>query len=74
MPVTPACKGHDPEIWFPLPSNDAMESYAVGICNGCSLRVGCLGWAVEQGVRFGIWGGRNMENWSENAQPDRQMA
>jgi hypothetical protein len=66
--ATPACRGHDPEIWFPLPSADTMEDYAIAICATCPVQVGCLGWAVAHGVRYGIWGGFNMERW-----PDGQV-
>lgn len=78
----PVCESHDPEIWFPLPSS-GMEDYAASLCESCPLRVDCLGWAIENGVRFGIWGGRNMETWrvdeitagalAEPAQPEARV-
>lgn len=58
---TAACEGHDPEMWFPLPHDPITEAYAVGVCADCPLRVGCRDFAREHGIRFGIWGGINLE-------------
>ena len=51
--LTPACRDHDPELWFPLPTDDT--AYAQRICYSCPLVDPC----AERGMfeRFGIWGG-----------------
>jgi WhiB family redox-sensing transcriptional regulator len=59
--LTPACKGQDPELWFPTAALGTearvLQSYkARGICAGCPLRVECLEVALIEG-RVGIWGG-----------------
>ena len=36
----------------------AKIDYAVNVCDGCSVRANCLGWAVLNGERaYGVWGG-----------------
>jgi WhiB family redox-sensing transcriptional regulator len=50
--------GADPEAWFPErgawgPANTA----AVQACEVCPVRAVCLAYALERGMRYGIWGG-----------------
>jgi hypothetical protein len=52
-----ACRGQDPELWFPKYSNSDQARQAKDICNTCSVKTQCLAWAIEQGVEFGVWGG-----------------
>ncbi|WP_395725793.1 WhiB family transcriptional regulator [Nakamurella sp.] len=49
-----ACRGHDPELWFPAPTQD--RSVAVGLCRGCPIRESCEQWAMAS-LASGIWGG-----------------
>ena len=50
-----ACRGADPDLFFPGPDNDARE--AMKICSGCSVQAECADWALEMQLSFGIWGG-----------------
>ncbi len=49
-----ACRGHDPELWFPHPTDDRTAAEA--ICRGCPIRVSCGQWATAA-RQSGIWGG-----------------
>ncbi|GAB4590096.1 WhiB family transcriptional regulator [Nocardia sp. IFM 10818] len=48
-----ACRGEDPEEWFPFPSVDF--SYARQVCFGCPLMDACRRWAAQTG-QSGVWG------------------
>lgn len=50
-----SCRGLDPDIFFP----DRGESLAPAkaICANCIVRDECLEWALDEGERFGVWGG-----------------
>lgn len=50
-----ACRGVDPEIFFPGPDDD--EALPKTICAACPVQQRCLGFAVAVGERFGVWGG-----------------
>ncbi|WP_404869160.1 WhiB family transcriptional regulator [Kitasatospora griseola] len=63
-----ACKGVDPDLFFPEPDPDAMgpewecafefaERRAKMICAGCPVRLLCLADAMERGESAGIFGG-----------------
>ncbi len=55
-----ACKGHDPELWFPISEHVSAQpgiQKAKTICFGCPLRGACLEDALERRTEFGIWGG-----------------
>lgn len=58
----PACRLHDPEIWFPVGEvgqGAIMQAeLAKAICHGCPLKDACLDWALRTGVPYGIWGGK----------------
>jgi WhiB family redox-sensing transcriptional regulator len=49
------CLGVDPALFFPERGESTRE--AKSVCAGCSVRVECLEYALEQDERFGIWGG-----------------
>lgn len=50
-----ACKGLDPDIFYP-PSDDlALEAKAV--CGQCSVRQPCLEYALTKREHEGVWGG-----------------
>ncbi len=53
-----ACRGRDPELWFPDGCGDRSE--AVGICHGCPVRHSCLDWGVRT-RQSGIWGGELLD-------------
>jgi WhiB family transcriptional regulator, redox-sensing transcriptional regulator len=50
-----ACRGLDPEIFFPERGED--ERPAKKICRACTVRTECLTYALDSAEKFGIWGG-----------------
>jgi WhiB family redox-sensing transcriptional regulator len=50
-----ACRGVDPEIFYPISEEDAEEAKA--ICAACSVRETCLEFALANRERDGVWGG-----------------
>ena len=50
-----ACRGADPDLFFPLPGQSADPARA--ICAGCHVRAECLALARARREQFGIWGG-----------------
>lgn len=56
-----ACRGEDPEMWFPTGTRDlsgVQTRYAKAVCRVCPVRRECLNDALVNGIRYGIWGGR----------------
>lgn len=55
-----ACRDADPDLFFPIGMTGAalrqMEQ-AKRICRACPVRIQCLGWALENRVTEGVWGG-----------------
>jgi WhiB family redox-sensing transcriptional regulator len=49
------CAQTDPEAFFPEKGGSTRE--AKRICQGCEVRDECLEYALENGIRFGVWGG-----------------
>lgn len=65
-----ACRGLDPEWWFPeLPPGalGATHELAKAICSRCPVRGPCLEFAVETRQAFGIWGAATAEERAERA-------
>jgi len=55
-----ACRGSDPELFFPdgdIRSALAQAKMAKLICRGCPASLTCLSWALASGQQGGIWGG-----------------
>ena len=50
-----ACYGLDPEVFFPTTEEEA--GLALSYCSACSVRETCLAWALQNGERYGVWGG-----------------
>lgn len=50
-----ACRGLDPEIFYPATDEDAEPAKAV--CALCPVREACLEHALARRERDGIWGG-----------------
>lgn len=50
-----ACRGVDPEVFYPVTDDEAETPKA--ICGACTVRHGCLDWALANKERDGIWGG-----------------
>ena len=49
------CLGVDPDLFFP--ERGASTREAKEVCRGCVVRVDCLEFALQNGEKFGIWGG-----------------
>jgi WhiB family redox-sensing transcriptional regulator len=49
------CKGVDPMLFYPERGESTRESKEV--CKGCEVRYDCLEFALQNGEKFGIWGG-----------------
>ena len=64
----PACKGHNPTLWFAVLARNANakerqqvkinSQKAISICSSCENQLECLDYAVKA-EPFGIWGGSN---------------
>lgn len=58
-----ACRGTDPEVFYPLPGDSGAYDDARTCCAGCSARADCLEEAMAgegdlaPGGRHGMWGG-----------------
>jgi len=53
-----ACLNVDPELFFPVQSNDRDTiDKAKAVCGRCVVSVVCLQYALETGQNSGIWGG-----------------
>ena len=50
-----ACRGLDPQIFYPGEDDDATE--AKSICAECNVRVTCLEYALTFRIDHGVWGG-----------------
>ncbi|MGD0984432.1 MAG: WhiB family transcriptional regulator [Acidimicrobiales bacterium] len=50
-----ACRGVDPDIFYPVSDEDAEEAKAV--CASCTVRQACLEYALAAREREGVWGG-----------------
>ncbi|PWU52815.1 WhiB family transcriptional regulator [Micromonospora sp. S4605] len=55
----PACRGHNPEWWFPTRQDAANTRKAKAICHTCPHENACREWAYAQPptTLYGIWGG-----------------
>jgi WhiB family redox-sensing transcriptional regulator len=53
----PACRGHDPDLWFPEPGQRHRRQQAKAICATCPHQDPCRDWAAAQPRIVGIWGG-----------------
>jgi WhiB family redox-sensing transcriptional regulator len=50
-----ACRGLDPEIFYPLTDEEVGE--AKDVCSQCHVRVACLEFAIGHREKEGVWGG-----------------
>ncbi len=53
--TTAACRGINPDLFFPARGEDTTAAKAV--CRGCPVRLDCLRHALNNGEHFGVWGG-----------------
>lgn len=54
------CMGVDADLFFPSPGESHADANAV--CNACQVKTQCLQYALDNGEKFGIWGGAS-EKW-----------
>ena len=55
-----ACRGADPELFFPLGKvrpGDRQVAVAKGICGRCPVRDDCLSWVLDNPQDEGVWAG-----------------
>ena len=50
-----ACRGVDPEIFYP--ASDEEAEAAKSVCGQCDVRETCLEFALANREREGVWGG-----------------
>lgn len=55
-----ACRDHDPELWFPFPSQTSTGARA--ICVDCPVRRACGAEALSTGENYGIRAGFSMRD------------
>jgi WhiB family redox-sensing transcriptional regulator len=56
-----ACRTRDPELFFPISASDATSEQvekARSVCHRCDVEARCLRYALQNGVKHGIWGGQ----------------
>ncbi|MDE0132413.1 MAG: WhiB family transcriptional regulator [bacterium] len=49
------CLGADTDLFFPERGSSTRKAKA--ICGMCEVKIECLDFALDNGERFGIWGG-----------------
>lgn len=49
------CLGADADLFFPERGSSTRKAKA--ICGECQVQIECLDFALDNGERFGIWGG-----------------
>ncbi|MGH3388176.1 MAG: WhiB family transcriptional regulator [Actinomadura sp.] len=59
-----ACRGEDPELFFPIGvvgigADQARR--AVAVCRRCAVRAECLRFALRSSQKHGVWGGLTEE-------------
>lgn len=52
-----ACKGIEPEIFYPDPDDDSEADIAKEVCARCIVRGACLEFALSHREKEGVWGG-----------------
>ncbi len=50
-----SCASVDPELFFP--EKGGTTTPAKKVCRACDVKAPCLRFALDNGERFGIWGG-----------------
>lgn len=70
-----ACRGEDPELFFPIATTEAAHQQvreAKAVCFRCAVRVQCLSYAMETG-QHGIWGGTTSDERLGARQQSRRL-
>lgn len=50
-----ACRGHDTNLWFP--ARGKIPTEAIAICDTCPIKQQCDQYAMDHGIKVGVWGG-----------------
>ena len=50
------CQFYPSQLFYPPPGADSAQQ-AKAVCEACPVRDQCLGFALDNHERFGIWGG-----------------
>jgi WhiB family redox-sensing transcriptional regulator len=66
-----ACRGVDPDVFFPKIPTAQARSKAQAFCDRCPVRVECLGLAEEIGATTGVWGGVDQDEAAARKQVKR---
>ena len=52
------CVGLDPDLWFPGKGHGGPHNgEARAACRRCPVQVQCLNYALDNGEKYGMWGG-----------------
>ena len=54
-----ACRGMDPNIWFPEKGETINANIAMTICQTCPVQQECLEYGLQE--KNGIWGGMSVK-------------
>lgn len=65
-----ACRGEDPEIFFPLPGDSATRERALAICGTCPVTAQCAELAERHGTSSGIYAGRDYSMFPVRSKPE----
>lgn len=52
-----ACEPAHAELFFPPENRADAPHAAMQLCLSCPAQVECANWAVDERLRFGVWGG-----------------
>ena len=53
-----ACRGADPDLFFPYRGDNEASAAAVAVCARCTVRAECLEEALSRPELLGVWGGK----------------
>lgn len=55
-----ACRGSDPDVFFPPKGHAGAAGEARQICATCKVIDECRDYALEHGLKYGVWGGTSV--------------
>ena len=58
------CTRESPDLFFPVGNGEGAQlqvQEAKRVCRDCEVREPCLSWALDAGVKDGVWGGLDEE-------------
>lgn len=67
------CQGLDPDVFFPARGDNEGVTAALAVCAGCTVRDDCLEYALTEGIKHGVWGGRSTRD-RRRLQTERRKA